>query len=93
MAPRKTTEKTGTGIHVGDSVRLTFGVRKVTGKVVEYRGGIGVKGRKLYRVLVRAGSLEPINIELPADQLVIDRRTRKARKVRRVIKQRRSVIS
>jgi hypothetical protein len=37
---------------LGDRVRFTFGVTPVEGTVVEDRGAIGYRGRRLYRVVV-----------------------------------------
>lgn len=55
----------------GDVVRFDFVLNKVQGVVVEDRGPIGVKGRRLYRVEFWFGlyAEEPSHIELPAERL------------------------
>jgi hypothetical protein len=55
----------------------------VTGKVVENRGRVGVRGRKLYRVVITSGMPEPMSIELPEAELTISRRAAKTRVDRR----------
>jgi hypothetical protein len=35
---------------VGDRVRFQFGAQKLTGKIIEDRGPLGIRGRRLYRV-------------------------------------------
>jgi hypothetical protein len=54
---------------VGDLVQLTFMSETVRGRVVEDRGTIGVGGRRLYRIVIRAGNVNRV-MELPADRLV-----------------------
>lgn len=53
---------------IGDLVKVPIGLRKLKGKVVEDRGKIGVRGRKLYRIAMTIDG-EVVNIELPADQI------------------------
>lgn len=64
-------KKSGVGLSrlsVGDTVQFTHGSDKVKGKVVEDRGGIGFKGRRLYRICVKLGG-GYMFIELPAERL------------------------
>lgn len=74
---KKSTVKRGMarsgGVHVGDRVQVLFGTRKVSGKIVEDRGKIGVKRRNLYRILVKMGD-EPTTLELPADEFQVTKR-------------------
>lgn len=55
----------------GDVVRFQLPLRKVEGVVVEDRGPIGVKGRRLYRVEFRFEAVSPSlsHVELPAEKL------------------------
>lgn len=39
-------------LHVGDVVQVPFGTRKVRAVIVEDRGPLGVKGRRLFRIRV-----------------------------------------
>jgi len=56
-------------IAVGDKVRFRLGIGKVVGRVIEDRGSIGVSGRRLLRVVVKAKSPEEsAEIEIPADE-------------------------
>jgi hypothetical protein len=61
--------KTSASIEVGDRVRFRLGTRDVEGTVVEDRGRIGVRGRRLLRVVVLPVPQEP-PFELPADDVV-----------------------
>jgi hypothetical protein len=56
---------------IGDHVRFSYGMRKVTGTVKEDRGPIGIKGRNLYLIAFSAetGSPYTSQIELPAEDL------------------------
>src|SRR5688500_5338389 len=78
MRVKKTAQNRITrAINVGDSVRIRFGAKTVSGQIVEDRGGIGVKGRRLYRIRLLIDD-EPTSIELPADKCnVLHARSRK----------------
>lgn len=65
------------GVRVGDLVKVAFGAHPASGRVVEDRGKIGVKGRQLYRVVIMMNN-EPMSLELPADEIQIVRRAKKA---------------
>lgn len=57
---------------VGDKVSFMFGVRRRRGLVVEDRGPIGYRGRRLFGVRFPAkpkAGVEPTYTELPADRL------------------------
>jgi len=56
-------------IQVGDVVRFNYGKAKVTGVVKEDRGGIGIKGRKLYLIDFSSDPEHTSQIELPAELL------------------------
>lgn len=76
MAMKKNIGKKGAGarrstVKIGDVVQIRFGTGDVKGRVVENRGHIGFKGRNLYRILVAMDGEEPMNIELPADEIRI----------------------
>lgn len=53
---------------VGDMVEFLFGAQLVLGRVTEYRGPIGVGGRRLYRIDLEGGE-EPTTLELPEEDL------------------------
>jgi hypothetical protein len=55
--------------HVGDRVRILHGFRGVIGEVVEDRGPIGVRGRRLYAVKMRLDEWNEHTTELPEDAL------------------------
>lgn len=55
--------------HVGESVSFEFGLRQVRGKIVEDRGPLGVKGRRIYGVQLDMDPLESMFFELPEDEL------------------------
>ncbi|MGL4550791.1 MAG: hypothetical protein ACRC33_06355 [Gemmataceae bacterium] len=85
MAMKKNIGKKGAAarrstITVGDIVQIKFGTGDVKGRIVEDRGHIGFKGRNLYRILVTMDGDEPMNIELPADEIRICRRAPVAKK-------------
>jgi hypothetical protein len=55
---------------VGEWVTFSVGGREVLGRVIEDRGGIGVGGRRLLRVLaVTAGPGQPAVFELPSGEI------------------------
>src|SRR5262245_22417245 len=54
---------------VGDRVRFQLGRRKVSGKIVEDRGPIGVGGRRLYIVHLFRDPDEPAPFLMPAEEL------------------------
>lgn len=58
-------------IKVGVTVRFRYGTASVSGDVKEDRGPIGVGGRRLYLIKFQAGLGFEGEIELPADQLVV----------------------
>jgi hypothetical protein len=55
--------------HIGDLVRIDFGRRKLTGVIVEDRGAIGAQGRHLFQVEIPMDPFEPMNVELPGDEI------------------------
>jgi hypothetical protein len=68
-------------VHVGDLVRFNYGGDLVSGKVVESRGRIGLHGRVLYRIsMSNMESSEPMNIELPANQIHVIKKASTLRK-------------
>ena len=54
---------------VGDRVRILHGFRGVIGEVVEDRGPIGVRGRRLYGVKFRLDEWNEDTTELPEESL------------------------
>jgi hypothetical protein len=62
-------EKTPGKFHVGDRVRILHGFRGVIAEVVEDRGAIGVRGRRLYAVKFRVDEWNEHTTELPEESL------------------------
>lgn len=58
-----------TTFRVGDRVRVPLARGSLTGTIVEDRGAIGVRGRRLYQVLVAMDPFEPAPYEVPEDEL------------------------
>lgn len=56
---------------VGARVRFFLGSREVFGEVVEDRGAIGVRGRRLYGVSFGDGEDFRGYVELPAEDLMV----------------------
>jgi primosomal protein N' len=54
---------------VGDRVKVPFGPRQVTGVVIEDRGPIGVRGRRLYQISIPVDPFEPETIEIAEDEI------------------------
>ncbi len=57
-----------TAFNVGDAVQFVYMSAPIQGKIVEDRGAIGIGGRRLYRVIGNAGSVERI-LELSDEEL------------------------
>ena len=55
--------------HKGDRVRFRYGTRWLQGVIIEVRGPIGVRGRRLYLVEFRPDSDSTSQVELPPDEL------------------------
>jgi len=53
---------------VGSRVSFVFGGRRVRGTIIEDRGNIGYKGRRLFTVRLKRWP-EDIVLELPAEEL------------------------
>ena len=64
-----TGNKIAPAFRVGDWVALLYGPRKVLAEVVEDRGRIGVRKRRLYRIRLDIGEGEPTMFEVPEEQL------------------------
>ena len=54
---------------VGDWVTFPYGTRNATAQIIEDRGPIGVKGRRLYRIEIHFDDREPSRFEMPEDDL------------------------
>lgn len=57
---------------VNENVRFPFGIRTFSGKIVQDRGPIGARGRRLYQVRFYRDTDEPELIELPEADLEPD---------------------
>lgn len=57
----------------GDRVRFLWGFTPVEGLVIEDRGNLGIGGRRLYRVRFQVddGITEPMETEMPAEDLTL----------------------
>jgi hypothetical protein len=53
----------------GDLVSFLFGSGRANGKVVEDRGCLGVRGRRLYRIRFHINPGEESYIEMPEEEL------------------------
>ena len=58
-------------IHVGDYVKINFGGNFLFGRIKEDRGPIGVKGRRLYGIIMDMGEGESSYIEMPAEEFEV----------------------
>lgn len=69
MGDPKRHKHTERRLRVGDRVSFRLGVRRVKGTIIEDRGPIGFKGRRLLAVRVRRRNSEDLVIEMPAEEL------------------------
>ncbi len=65
------TTRNSSSFHVGDRVKIDFGQQKLTGVIVEDRGPIGVRGRRLFRVEIPMEPDEPLMVELPENEMEV----------------------
>src|SRR5437879_1328503 len=65
----RTQRKPAPRFRVGDWVSFVYGRRRVWAQVIEDRGPLGVKRRRLYRVRLDQDSGEPITFEVPEDDV------------------------
>lgn len=68
------TSSTQTLFKKGDRVAFRFGSRNVRGYVLEDRGPFGVHGRRIYRVQLPMDPFDPMELELPEDEIEPDTR-------------------
>ncbi|MDB5348883.1 MAG: hypothetical protein JWN86_130 [Planctomycetota bacterium] len=61
--------KTAPRFHIGDWVSFPSVSRRVLAQVIEDRGQLGVRGRRLYRVLIDPAQDEPTTSEIPEADL------------------------
>ncbi len=66
-----TSKKSPSRFRVGDWVSFDYGLRRVTAQVMEDRGGVGVRGRRLYRVRPRLDQGESADFEIPEEELEV----------------------
>ena len=55
--------------HIGDWVKFEYGPKKVSAKIVEDRGLLGIQGRRLYRVQLDEELGEASTFEVPENEL------------------------
>jgi hypothetical protein len=62
-------KKAARRFRVGDRVSFHYGLRKITARIVEDRGPLGVQGRRLYRLRPLSVPQETGDVEMPEDEL------------------------
>lgn len=55
--------------HIGDWVKFDYGPKKVSARIVEDRGPLGVQGRRLYRVQLDEKLGDASTFEIPENEL------------------------
>lgn len=55
--------------HVGDRALLHYGREDVEVEVIEERGPIGLRGRRLVRVRMPVPASDPVELEVPESEL------------------------
>lgn len=65
----RTARTTRPRFRIGDWVSFLYGMHHVWAQVIEDRGQLGVKGRRLYRIRWDQTYSEPIESEIPEDYL------------------------
>ncbi len=55
--------------HIGDWVKFDYGPKKVSARIVEDRGPLGVQGRRLYRVQLDEKLGDASTFEMPENEL------------------------
>ena len=56
---------------VGDKVKVVFGNGRASARIIEDRGPIGVKGRRLVRVQLIGKEIDPdLSFEVPVEELI-----------------------
>ena len=63
------TKKQPPRFHIGDWVRFDYGPKKVSARIVEDRGLLGVHGRRLYRVQLDDTLGQASTFEMPENEL------------------------
>jgi len=66
------TKKHAPRFHIGDWVSFNYGPEKMLAKVLEDRGPLGVRGRRLYRVQPDDQLGQASAFEMPEDELVME---------------------
>lgn len=56
-------------IGVGTVVKFMFGVSEVEATVIEDRGPVGVRGRRILRVRLEIEASDPLEFEVPEDDV------------------------
>jgi hypothetical protein len=69
--PTEMTRRTQTEISlsVGTLVKFMFGGHEVHATVIEDRGPVGAKGRRILRIRLELAATDPIELEVPADDV------------------------
>jgi hypothetical protein len=56
-------------LDVGATVKFMFGGHEVRATVIEDRGPVGAKGRRILRIRLELAATDPIEFEVPADDV------------------------
>lgn len=56
-------------LRIGDHVSFIYGLKRLTGDIIEDRGKVGVGGRQLFLVEIPLEYGDPMRLELPEDEL------------------------
>ncbi len=70
----RATKESPPRFRVNDWVSLLYGPRTVLAQIIEDRGPLGVRGRRLYRIRLALGQEEPTTFEAPEEDLKKDTR-------------------
>ena len=68
-ATDRATRKKRARLRVGDRVSFEFGLDRVVGTIIEDRGKIGFRGRRLLRVRVPRSDSDDLVTEVPEEKL------------------------
>lgn len=66
----KRRKRTKEELKVGDAVKVKFGGSEVMATIIEDRGNIGIRGRRMVRIRISFGPDDEIAFDLPAEELV-----------------------
>lgn len=68
-APSRSRHRKRARLRVGDRVSFVFGLDRVVGTIIEDRGNIGFRGRRLLRVRVPRSDTDDLVAEVPEENV------------------------